>query len=80
MREHIRELAATLLTAALALPLVTAPGAYTLPDNAKVLGLAVAGSPGSNAGLTVAIPLSGDSEQASKPHRRGQVHRKHTGS
>jgi hypothetical protein len=81
IRAHIREIAAGLMTAAMALPLATAPSTYTLSDNATVLGLAVAGSPGTNAGMTVAIPVSGgNNEQANKPHRRIQIHPKHTGS
>ena len=81
MRAHIREIAAGLMTVAMALPLVTTPGAHALSDNASVLGLTVTGSPGTNAGLTVAIPVSGGNDvQASKPHRRGQVRQKHTGS
>jgi hypothetical protein len=81
MRARIRELAAGLMAAAMALPLVSATGAYTLSDNARALGLADAGPTGSNAGLTVAIPVSGGSdEQASKRQPHGHVQRKHTGS
>ena len=81
MRAYAREIAATLMTAAMALPLATAPSAYTSLDNASALSLSVAGSPGTNAGMTVAIPVSdGNHEQPSKSHRRGKVQQKHTGS
>jgi hypothetical protein len=71
---HIKEIAAGLMTIALALPLVSAP-AYTQPDTTSVLGLTVTGSPDLNAGMTVAIPVSGTDKPSIKPHRH-QLHQK----
>lgn len=80
-RAFSKEVAAGLMTLAMAIPLVSTPGSYTLPDNATALGFTVPGSVGSNAGLTVAIPLSDSAdEHASKARRRVQVHQKQPGS
>jgi 16S rRNA C1402 (ribose-2'-O) methylase RsmI len=78
IRAHIKEIAAGLMTAAMALPLVSEPGAYRLSDNAQALGFAVAGSPGTSAGMMVAMPVGGDTdEHTSKPHRRRQLPPRH---
>jgi hypothetical protein len=71
MRAYIREIAAGLITAVMALPLVSETGATGRSDNMQALGLAVAGSPGTTAGMMVAIPVGGDDqEHAKKPNRR----------
>jgi hypothetical protein len=77
---HIKEISTGLMTVAVALALVSAPAAYIQPTGASALGLTVAGSPDMNAGLTVAIPVSGMGEQAVKLRNHGQGHQKHTGS
>jgi len=73
---HIKEIAAGLMTMVLALPLVSAQAAYTQPDNASLLGLTATGSPDLNAGMTVAIPVSGTDKQSIKPHKHEQLHQK----
>ena len=81
MRAYAREIAATLMTAAMALPLATAPGAFASLDNVSALSVSVSGSPGTNAGMTVAIPVSdGNHELPGKSRQRGKVQQKHTGS
>ena len=81
MRAQIRELATGLMALTMSLPLIAGPGASTQLDGASGIALTVTGSPGSNAGLTVAIPVSGGSDKpVAKPVRRAPVRQKHTGS
>jgi hypothetical protein len=69
------------MTVAMALPLISNSGGYTQSDNATALALTVAGSQGSNAGLTVAIPVSDAADEHTRKLRRhGLAHKKHTGS
>lgn len=77
---HAKEITTSLMTAALTLALVSAPAAYMQPTGASLLGLTVSGSPDMNAGMTVAIPVSGESVHAVKLRNRGQDRQKHTGS
>jgi predicted component of type VI protein secretion system len=77
---HIKEIVAGLMTMALALPLASTQSAYTQPDNTSVLGLTVTGSPDLNAGMTVAVPVSGTDKPSIKPHRHEQLHQKQTRS
>jgi len=74
-----KEIAAGLMAMSMALTLVSVPNTYTLPSSAGVLGLSVSGSADTRVGMTVAIPVSGVSEQAAKPRRHGPA-RKNTGS
>jgi hypothetical protein len=77
---YSRELATGLMTMAVALTLVSVPSTYTQPGSTGALGLTVSGSQNISAGMTVAIPVSGTDEQATKPHKHGAVRRKNTGS
>jgi hypothetical protein len=79
-RMPAKEIATGLMTVAVALALVSAPAAYMQPTGASVLGLTVAGSPDMNAGMTVAIPVSGVGGNAVKLPNHRQDHQKHTGS
>jgi hypothetical protein len=75
-----KEIATGLMTVAVALALVSAPAAYMQPIGASVPWLTVAGSPDMNAGMTVAIPVSGVGGNAVKLRNHRQDHQKHTGS
>lgn len=77
---HIKEIAAGLMTIALALPLVSAQAAYLQPDATSVPGFTVIGSPDLSAGMTVAMPVSGTDKPSIKPHRHEQLHQKQTRS
>ena len=78
MRAYMKEMAAGLMTVAMALPLAAEPGAYRLSDNGQSLGFAVAGAPGTAAGMMVAMPVGGDKdEHASKPSRQRSLRTRH---
>ena len=81
MKAQVRQLAAGLMTVAMSLPLIADPNVYTRQDAANAIGLTVVGAPGSDAGLTVAIPVSGDSDKpAAKPARRAPLRQKRSNS